>query len=189
MLSTEPGGSTAQDQPAGAPTHGNADLEPFVLVGDPTPRSGLGRLLVDPTLVRHILKVALPVVLGMLTQTAINILDTVMVGRLPSEIANPGQAAIQNSLPLMWLVGGFLSAVWVGTQAITSRRAGEGNDALAGRALTNTLALSSTAGALLSFGAIMAVPHVIGALYSDAKVVELATEYLQIRLVGVLAKA
>lgn len=181
-LTTEPGEQTTAGD-------GNVDLEPFVLIDDPPRRRGLARVLVDPTLVRHILRVALPVVLGMLTQTAINILDTVMVGRLPSEIANPGQAAIQNSLPLMWLVGGFLSAVWVGTQAITSRRAGEGNDALAGRALTNSLALSSSAGGLLTFGAILVVPHLITALYSDPKVVELATDYLQIRLIGVFAMA
>ncbi|MFC1611983.1 MATE family efflux transporter [Myxococcota bacterium] len=185
MLESEPGGEKQPNEPQ----NGNGQLEPFVLVPEPKPRYGFARLGIDRVLSRHILRIALPVVLGMLTQTAINILDTVMVGRLPLEIANPGQAAIQNSLPLMWLVGGFLSAVWVGTQAITSRRAGEGKDDLAGRALTNSLLISSTAGTLLVFGSIIVVPDVIQALYSDPKVVELAVSYLQIRLVGVLAMA
>ena len=90
---------------------------------------------------------------------------------------------------LEWLVGGFLSAVWVGTQAITSRRAGEGNDALAGRALTNSLVISSSSGVVFSDAAIILVPRLIDVLYSDTRVVDLATSYLQIRLVGVLAMA
>ncbi|MEE8410016.1 MAG: MATE family efflux transporter [Myxococcota bacterium] len=149
----------------------------------------MAHFAIDPVLARHILRMALPVVLGMLTQTAINILDTVMVGRLPAELANPGQAAIGRSLPIMWLVGGFLSAVWVGTQAITSRRAGEGNDLLAGRALTNSLVLSVTLGVVFSVGSIMAVSSLLGLLANDPKVVELGTSYLEMRLVGVLAMA
>ena len=187
MLDTHSGGETPSNDESRLAKRGQ--LEAFLLVPDPPPRHGLRRLWFDPILARHILRMALPVVLGMLTQTAINILDTVMVGRLPREIANPGQAAIQNSLPLMWLVGGFLSAVWVGTQAITSRRAGEGNDALAGRALTNSLLISISSGVVFSIAAVLLVPHVLGALYHDAKIVELGTDYLQVRLVGVLAMA
>jgi putative MATE family efflux protein len=185
MLSAEPGGANDEQAEKGE----NGPSEPFLAVADPVRRRGLARLAVDATLIPHILRVALPVVLGMLTQTAINILDTVMVGRLPSAIANPGQAAIQSSLPLMWLVGGFLSAVWVGTQAITARRAGEGNDALAGRALTNSLAVSTSAGLVFSLGAVATAPRLIAALYADPQVVTLASEYLQIRLVGVFAMA
>jgi putative MATE family efflux protein len=166
-----------------------AEREPFLLVSDPEPRFGLAHFAVDSVLAKHILHVALPVVAGMLTQTAINILDTVMVGRLPSEIANPGQAAIGRSLPIMWAVGGFLSAVWVGTQAITSRRAGEGKHLLAGRALTNSLLLSFSSGVVFVVASILLTRPLLGLLVNDASVIELGTGYLRIRLVGVLAMA
>jgi len=159
----------------------------FLRVADPLPRRGAGHFAIDLKLAVPILRLALPVVLGMLTQTAINILDTVMVGRLPKEIANPGQAAIGLSLPLMWLVGGFLSALWVGTQAITSRRAGEGRDDLAGRALTNSLVIGVGSGLMFSLVAIVVAPELVGRLYADPAVVEIGTRYLQLRLVGVLA--
>ncbi len=168
---------------------GEEQREPFLRVTDPPPLKGLGHLGLSARLVSHILRVALPVVVGMLTQTAINILDTVMVGRLPKEIANPGQAGIGVALPMMWLVGGLLSSVWVGTQAITSRRAGEGNDRLAGRALTNSLLISGSTGLVFCLAAYYAAPPLIGALYSDAAVVALGTDYLQIRLLGVFAMA
>lgn len=162
-------------------------LASFVRVAEPVRPRGLKHFLIEPILAGHILRLAMPVVLGMLTQSAVNILDTVMVGRLPKEEANPGQAAIGLALPFMWLVGGFLSAVWVGTQAITSRRAGEGNDQLAGRALANSLLLALFSGILFSAMAIAVTPPLIKMLYNDARMVALGTEYLQIRLVGVLA--
>jgi Na+-driven multidrug efflux pump len=80
--------------------------------------------LLDPGLSRDVLKLALPVVLAMLTQTAINIMDTVMVGWLDPSYSIAGQSALGYSLPLLWLVGGFLSAISVGTLAITARRLG-----------------------------------------------------------------
>ena len=54
------------------------------------------------------------------TGTAINLLDTIMVGRLPKSYSIAGQAAIGHSLIWLWAVGGFLSAVAVGTQAIAN---------------------------------------------------------------------
>ena len=168
-------------------TEEDAPVPFYLQVEDPEPRVGLARLLLQPTIALNTLRVALPVVLGMVTQTAISILDTVMVGRLPPEVANPGQAAIGFSLPLMWLVGGSLSSVWVGTQAITSRRFGEGKLELAGRTLTNSVAVALVASIVISGLAFLAVPSVIGALYADPASVALGQGYLRLRLLGVTA--
>lgn len=166
---------------------GDAPAPSYLNLDDPPPSTGLARLWVDRKIATHTLRVALPVVLGMVTQTAISILDTVMVGRLPPEVANPGQAAIGFSLPLMWLVGGSLSSVWVGTQAITSRRFGEGRFELAGRALTNSVLLAVVSSVLLSGVAFFSVPALIGGLYADPASVALGQGYLRIRLLGVTA--
>ena len=80
---------------------------------------------VEPLLARRIVRLGVPVIIGMLTQTAINIIDGLMVGRLPDEAAVIGTAAIGPSLILLWAFGGFLSAISVGTQAMTARRIGE----------------------------------------------------------------
>jgi putative MATE family efflux protein len=87
----------------------------------------------------------------------------------------------------MWLVGGFLSAVWVGTQALTSRRAGEGHDLLAGRVLTNSIVIAAVSSVTFSILAILLTPMILESLYSDAVVIGYAVDYLQIRYVGVLA--
>ena len=136
---------------------------------------------------RVILTLAWPVILGMLTQTAVNLVDTAMVGRLPEAISVPGQAALGISLPLYWAIGGFLSSIQVGTQAVASRRFGEGNAALSGRALTNSLAVAFSASIVLSAVAIWSIPHIFPLLDGDAQVVRWGVPYLQVRLIGVLS--
>lgn len=163
------------------------DKPHYLQVEDPPEPHGFGRLLINRTLAWNTMRMAMPVVLGMVTQTAINILDTVMVGRLPTEIANPGQAAIGFSLPLMWLVSGSLSAVWVGTQAIASRRFGEGDLDEAGKVLSNSVAIALGSSFVVSFVAYAAVPSLVGALYEDPASVTLGVDYLRVRLVGVVA--
>ena len=180
-------GQALAEQPETPAGSSNEGLAEFLLIDDPPERRGLAWFAINPVLAKHTLRVALPVVLGMVTQTAVNILDGLMVGRLPKEIAIPGQAAIGMTLPGMWLIGGFLSAIWVGTQAITSRRAGEGNDEGAGRALANSLLLAVGSSLLLSWIAILIVPRFASLLHQDANVVQLGTDYLQIRLVGIVA--
>src|SRR5689334_21449322 len=48
----------------------------------------------EPKLSGRILRLGSPVVLAMLSQTAVNVVDTAFVGRLPADVALPGVAAI-----------------------------------------------------------------------------------------------
>lgn len=179
-----PAPPAADDRASPTDTH---EVAPFLRVTDPDTPKGWSRVALNLKLSWHLGRVALPVVLGMVTQAAINLLDGAMVGYLPKAQANPGQAAIGLALPFMWLVGGGLSAVWVGTQAIASRRAGEGRGDLAGRALTNSLLIASTSSVALSALAYAVAPMVIRALYEDPQVIYYGVAYIQIRMLGVPA--
>ena len=85
--------------------------------------------------VTRILYLAVPAMLALLTQTAINLVDTYFIGLLGEPERSDGQAMLAFSLALLWLVGGFLSAISVGTQAMVGRRAGEGDSLAGGGAL------------------------------------------------------
>jgi len=139
----------------------------------------------DSALTRRLVTLAYPVVLAMLTQTAINLLDTIMVGRLPKQYSIAGQSAIGYSLILLWAVGGFLSAFVVGTQAITSRRIGEGNREGAGRALTNSLVITTSTSILCAFGAYVAIVDVFPFFNSNQDVLRLGIPYAQWRMMGI----
>src|ERR1700689_2401544 len=86
---------------------------------------------------RAILRLALPTVLAMLAQSIVNEIDVVYFSHLPCPESSNGQAALLPSLILVWLFGGSLSAVSVGTQALVARRYAEGRREAAGAVLAN----------------------------------------------------
>src|SRR5512146_1568178 len=81
---------------------------------------------------RVVLKLAAPTVLAMLTQSIVNEVDIVFFSWLPCPESSNAQAALLPSLILLWMFGGSLSAISVGTQALTARRFAEGRSHDAG---------------------------------------------------------
>jgi putative MATE family efflux protein len=143
------------------------------------------KFTIDRTLGRRIAALSLPVVAAMLSQTAINVVDHILVGHLHDPERTSGQAALGPSLVLFWMVGGVLSAIAVGTQALTARREGAGDPESAGQVLTNSLVVafvSSTVAATLGW---LVVPAVFGRVVKDPGVVALGVPYLRWRMVGV----
>ena len=130
---------------------------------------------------------ALPIVIAMLTQTAINILDTVMVGWLEPSYAVAGQAALGFSTPLLWLFGGFLSSIGIGTLAIVARRQGEKNFPLAGAALTNAVTIAIISSLVVGTLAYAFVPQIFRLFINNDAVVAFGVPYARFRLLGVLS--
>src|SRR5690606_10695960 len=93
---------------------------------------------IDRTRARRIALLAAPIVIAMFTQTFINVVDTVFVGKLEPHYSIPGQSALEFSLPILWALGGFLASVGIGTQGMTARRFGAKVDEGAGVVLANS---------------------------------------------------
>ncbi len=154
------------------------------------PRSffwSIGGLGVSAARAKIVLKLAWPVMVGMVTQTAVNLVDTAMIGRLPGDVSIPGHAALGLSLPLYWAIGGFLASIQIGTQAIVARRYGEGKKKLAGQALMNSLLIGITTAIFVSVAAVLLVPAIFPFFHSDPDVIRWGVPYLQIRLVATTA--
>ena len=145
------------------------------------------RLAVDTTLGRRILALAWPVVLAMISQTAINQVDHILIGRLPSNESVPAHSALELALILLWAVGGSLSAISVGTQTLTARRYGEGDSARAGQVLTNSLVVSVLTSIVASAVGWFAAPWIFRKFNTNPDVVRLGVPYLQWRLLGVFS--
>jgi len=144
-------------------------------------------MIIKPTYWPIILRMAIPIVIAMLTQTAINILDTVMVGWLDPSYAVAGQSAIGFSTPLLWLFGGFLSSLGIGTLAIVARRQGEGNFKLAGAALSNAVLIAVVASLVVGMTAYALVPQIFRLLIDNDAVIAFGVPYARYRLLGVLS--
>lgn len=143
-------------------------------------------LIFEPVLLKRIVSLGLPVIIGMLTQTLINQVDTIFVGRLDEKTAVAGTAALGFSIILLWAFGGFLSAISVGTQALTARRFGEGDVQGAGKVLTNSVAVAVTSSLVVMAIAIAIVPSIVHLLHSDPDVQRVGVEFCQVRFLGIL---
>lgn len=134
---------------------------------------------------RAILRLALPTVVAMLTQSAVNEIDIVFFGRLPCPESSNAQAALLPSLILLWLFGGALSAISVGTQAFTARRFAEQRPHDAGAVLANAACFSLVAGILFSFLGYLTMDSLMRLVIRVEGAREAAHAYLQWRLLGI----
>ncbi|MFO0727730.1 MAG: MATE family efflux transporter [Myxococcota bacterium] len=146
---------------------------------------GFRQQWLDVPVAGKVVRLGVPVIFAMLSQTAVNVVDTAFVGRLPAAVALPGVAAIGISLPIFWLVGGFLSAIGIGTQALTARRHGEGDDEAAGRVLMSSGALAAVLGISFSILGYLVLPLALPFFNSDPTVVEQGLPFARIRYIGI----
>src|SRR5512147_2199193 len=110
------------------------------------PNASGGQVATAGSPYRVVLRLAIPTVLAMLAQSAVNEVDIIFLSRLPCPESSNAQAALLPSLILLWLCGGSLSAISVGTQAIAARRFAEKRAADAGAVLANSWLFSLVAG-------------------------------------------
>ncbi|MEO6601917.1 MAG: MATE family efflux transporter [Polyangiaceae bacterium] len=136
-----------------------------------------------------ILKLAAPTVLAMLAQSAVNEVDIIFFSRLPCPESSTAQAALLPSLILLWMFGGSLSAISVGTQAISARRFAEGKSNDAGAVLVNSWVCALLAGAVFTVLGYLVMPYALHALIRVPEVREAAQGYLKWRLLGITSMA
>ena len=139
--------------------------------------------------VKVILKLALPTVFAMLTQSAVNEVDIIFFSHLPCPESSTAQAALSPSLILLWMFGGSLSAISVGTQAISARRFAEGKSIDAGAVLVNSWVCSLLASIVFTGIGYLVMPLALHALIRVPEVREAAQGYLNWRLLGITSMA
>ncbi|HEY8039116.1 MAG TPA: MATE family efflux transporter [Polyangiaceae bacterium] len=138
---------------------------------------------------KAILRLALPTVLAMLSQSVVNEIDVVFFSHLPCPESSNGQAALLPSLILTWLFGGSLSAISVGTQALVARRYAEGKRQDAGAVLANATFFSVVAGGAFSILGLVSLPWLVRAMIQVPEVQQVALDYTRWRLLAVISMA
>ena len=138
---------------------------------------------------RIVLKLAMPTVLAMLAQSAVNEVDIIFFAWLGCPDSSFAQAALLPCLLLLWMFGGSLSAISVGTQALAARRFAEGRSVDAGAVLANSWMFSLAAGIVFTCFGYLVIPHVLGVLVRSPEVRAVGTSYLNYRLLGITSMA
>jgi putative MATE family efflux protein len=134
---------------------------------------------------KAILRLALPSVFAMLSQSIVNDVDIIFFSRLPVPESSNAQAALLPSLILVWLFGGSLGAISVGTQALVARRYAEGNRKAAGAVLTNSAFFVIIAGAVFTIVGLLSLPYLVRFIPLQAR--GIAVAYTRWRLYGLIS--
>jgi putative MATE family efflux protein len=129
---------------------------------------------------REIVRLALPVIAGMISHTTLNIVDTAMVGRL-GDIALASVGLGSFFVLVSVLVFGALN---IGTQAITSRRLGENRPEEYPRIVSNSMLIAFLVGTAASAAGYFLTPWIFSLLSGDEAVVAMGVPYLEIRFLG-----
>ena len=137
-------------------------------------------LRLDMSRDRRILTLSAPIVLGMLSQTVQNLVDTAMVGRLDAA----SLAAVGMGATATWLSVSLLLGIGSATQALVARRMGEERPSEAGAVLDNALVLGGLAGLVTAVTMFYLAPGFFSLLTGDVQVRELGTGYLRMRTIG-----
>lgn len=143
---------------------------------------------------KTIFRLALPTVFAMLLQSAVNEVDDIFFGHLPCSPggtceASNAQGALLPSLLIVWLFGGSLGAISVGTQAFTARRVAEGKKLEAGAVLVNAMWFTLLGGVVFTVLARLLLPVLLGVMIEVEPVRKVAFDYTQYRMLGILSMA
>lgn len=138
---------------------------------------------------KAILKLALPTVFAMLAQSLVNEIDLIFFAYLPHPESSNAQAALVPSLIVLWLFGGSLSAISVGTQAFTARRFAERKFDDAGAVVANAAFFALVAGVVFSVLGYLAMPGILGATLKTGGAYDAAVGYSRWRLLGITSMA
>jgi MATE family, multidrug efflux pump len=144
-------------------------------------------LLVGDNRYKAILRLAMPTVVAMLSQSVVNEVDVVFFSRLPRHEGSNGQAALLPCLILVWLFGGSLSAISVGTQAYVARRFAEGRREVAGAVLANAAWFCLLAGTAFSILGLLLMPWLVRLMITVPAVQHIALRYTRWRMLGVVS--
>ncbi len=132
-----------------------------------------------------ILKLATPTVFAMLLQSIVNDIDVVFFSHLPDKtMASNAQAALLPSLIIVWLFGGSLGAISVGTQALTARRFAEHKHEDAGAVLANGMWFTLVGGVLFTVLGYFSIPVILHFMIPVHAVRVIGIAYSRWRLLG-----
>ena len=130
----------------------------------------------DRSMLRAVFTLAWPTMLEQLTQTAVQYIDTAMVGSL----GTTATAAVGATGTVNWLIGSIVSGIGIGFLAFIARQIGAGRPDQAKRASAQACSMTLLLGALLTAGTLLAARRIPVWMQVDPAIRDLAGRYFMI---------
>ena len=135
------------------------------------------------SIVRHLLRYAVPLVLGNFFQLAYNAVDTIIVGKFAGEQA---LAAVSAANPVMTIVVLGVSGLSIGASVLMSRFYGAGDEETLSRELATTVLFGVAASAAVFVLGLLLAPQMLILMNVPTDIRPMAQRYLRIIFVGFL---
>ena len=140
-------------------------------------------LMTEGSILKTLLRFALPLFLGNLFQQLYNTVDSLVVGHFCGDAA---LAAVSSSGSLCHLIIGFFQGVFVGGSVIISRRYGARDHDGVDRAIHTTVVFSLAAGVVLSILGVLLTPTILRWMGTPDSVMPNSVAYFRVYCAGLL---
>ncbi len=128
------------------------------------------------SLIKHIIRLSIPSVIGMLSFVIFNFTDTYFL----SQLGTDALAAMGFTFPIIMIVGAISSGMSMGAASMVSRAMGEKNQKKMQEIATNGILLSLLFVAIISVVGLLTMDPLFKALGAEGNVLVLVKQYMQI---------
>jgi putative MATE family efflux protein len=142
-----------------------------------------GRDLTVGNVPRHLLRFAIPMLLGNLIQIGQSIVNTIWVGHLVGENA-VGAAGV--TFPIIFVTIGLAMGLTMATTILVSQHYGAKNHGMVEKVVNNSFSLALIVGAILTIVGILAGDAVLGLMKAPPENFAMASSYLKISMCGTI---
>ncbi|MDR2577457.1 MAG: MATE family efflux transporter [Chitinispirillales bacterium] len=137
----------------------------------------LGKNLTEGSIPRHLLSLAVPMLLSNLIATGYSIVDAIWVGRF---VGRDALGAVAASAPVVFIFVGVAAGATMATTVLVSQFYGARNFEMAGKVINVSFALSIILSIISTVGGILAAGGILRALGTPPEVFPYAVPYLKI---------
>ena len=138
--------------------------------------------LTEGNIASTLIKLTIPMVWGVFSIIAFNLVDTYFVGQLGTEPL----AAMSFTFPVVMTLGSLSMGLGVGASSVISRAIGEGDHQRVQKFTTNSLTLAITAVVIFVIFGLLTIDPLFTALGASADVLPLVRDYMQIWYIGMV---
>ena len=138
--------------------------------------------LIEGHIGKTLTKMTIPMILGLVSIVAFNLVDAFFVGKLGTDAL----AALSFTFPVVLLVGNMAHGIGIGVSSVISRVIGKGNIHMVQRLTTNSLILALLIVTGLVIAGLFTITPVFRALGATAETITLIRQYMRIWYPGMI---
>lgn len=141
------------------------------------------RNMTDGNIVKHLIRFAVPMILGNFFQLTYNAVDTIIVGRW---LGNDAVAAVGAANPIMNVAIFFIGGICMGASILMSQFFGAGDDAKLKREISTTLLAGTIFTVIVTILAFLLTEPILHAVGTPLEIMDSCANYLRIVFLGLI---